>query len=66
MNTFASLVKSNNMNDFWYALGDLFEWTFTILPVLGNLPNILFILIITGYFFYWMGQMRKHQRAGER
>jgi hypothetical protein len=53
------------MNELWYAIGDLFEWSFKILPVLGNLPNILFSLIITGYFLYWMGQMRKHQRAGE-
>jgi uncharacterized membrane protein YozB (DUF420 family) len=54
------------MNEFLTALGDFFEWTFTILPVLNNGPNVFFILVITGYFFYWMGQMRKHQRAGER
>ncbi|MFN3951675.1 MAG: DUF6341 family protein [Thermaurantimonas sp.] len=49
-----------------YALGDFFEWTFQILPVLGNLPNILFLLIGFVAFIYWMNEMRKHQKAGER
>jgi hypothetical protein len=53
------------MNEIWYGLGDLFQWTFQILPALGNLPNVLFMLIMTGYFIYWMGQMFKHKKAGE-
>jgi hypothetical protein len=53
------------MTDFIYDLGDFFTATFTILPKLGNLPNILFILIGVGYFGYWMSLMAKHKKAGE-
>lgn len=47
------------------AIGDFFEWTFEILPVLGNIPNLIFLILGFLFFFYWMGQMRKHKRAGE-
>lgn len=53
------------INDIVYAIGDLFQWTFKILPALGNGPNIAISLIITGYFLYWLGQIRKHKKAGE-
>jgi len=53
------------MNDLFYSLGDFFVWTFKLLPALGNLPNFLFIAVITGYFLYWLSQMKKHSRAGE-
>lgn len=33
------------MNEFFYGIGDLFEATFTVLPILGNIPNVLFSLI---------------------
>ncbi|MDX5325920.1 MAG: hypothetical protein LPK80_06630 [Bacteroidota bacterium] len=48
------------------GLGDFFEWTFQILPILGNTMNYLFMAIGTVMFIYWLGQMRKHARAGER
>jgi hypothetical protein len=54
------------INDIVYALGDFFTWTFKILPTLGNTPNIIISLIITGYFIYWLGQIRKHEQAGEK
>lgn len=53
------------MTEFIYQLGEFFTWTFGVLPTLGNLPNLFFGLIISGYFVYWLGQMFKHHRAGE-
>ena len=53
-------------NNFVYGLGDFFEWTFQILPVLGNGFNYLLMLIMVVLFIYWMGQMVKYNRAGER
>ncbi len=53
------------MNDFWYGLSDFFKATFEILPMLGNIPNVL--LTIVGFVAtgYWVGQMRKHKNAEE-
>ena len=53
-------------NDFVYGLGDFFEWTFQILPVLGNVVNYLFLALGFVFFFYWMGQMAKHNRQGQK
>lgn len=53
------------IKDVVYGLGDFFEWTFQILPVLGNGFNIVLFVIGWIFFFYWMGQMVKHQRAGQ-
>jgi|OM-RGC.v1.037116447 hypothetical protein len=54
------------VKDVVYAIGDFFEWTFQILPVLDNLPNMLFLGIGFILFFYWMAQMAAHARRGER
>jgi hypothetical protein len=63
----AEITKQPIMiNDIVYGLGDFFTWTFKILPTLGNFPNILISLVIAGYFLYWLGQIRKHQQAGEK
>ncbi len=48
-------------NDFVYGLGDLFEATFEILPLLENLPNVLFTLTIFGGLVYWMIQLKKYK-----
>lgn len=53
------------VKDIVEALGDFFLWTFEILPALGNIPNYLFIIIGSVFFLYWMGEMRKHKKAGE-
>lgn len=53
-------------NDFVYGLGDLFEATFQILPPLGNLPNVLFTLVIFGGLVYWMGQLNKYKKEAKR
>jgi hypothetical protein len=48
------------------GLGEIFLWTFEILPTLGNLPNIIFIGIGCIMFLYWMSQMVSHARSGEK
>ena len=54
------------MTEVWTSIGDFFTYTFKILPVLGNLPNMVLLGVGFILFFYWMGQMAKHNRAGER
>ena len=41
-------------NDLIYGLGDIFHWTFKILPALGNLPNIIFTLLMAFGVVYWL------------
>ena len=47
-------------------LGELFELTFKILPILGNNLNYFFMAIIAGLGVYWLLEMLKHQKAGEK
>jgi hypothetical protein len=54
------------VKDIIEGLGDFLLSTFEILPVLGNLPNFIFLAIGSVLFLYWMGQMRKHAQAGEK
>lgn len=53
------------VKDIVIALGDFLEWTFGILPALGNIPNLIFLLIGAVMFIYWIGQMFGHARRGE-
>jgi len=53
------------LKDVWEAIGNFLEWTFGLLTFLENVPNIIFIILGFIFFFYWLGQMIKHQRAGE-
>ena len=48
------------------ALGEFLHWTLKLVPLAGNLPNILFSLTIAGGLFYWIGLMRKHEKAGDK
>ena len=48
-------------NEIVYGLGDLLEATFKILPPLGNIPNILFSLIIFGGLVYWIMELKKYK-----
>ena len=41
-----------DMNELRYGIGELFELSFEILPVLGNLPNIVLSLIGAGALFF--------------
>jgi len=53
-------------NEIVYALGDIFEATFTILPPLGNIPNILFTLVIFGGLVYWIMELKKYKNEAGR
>ena len=48
------------------GLGNFMEWSFQILPFLNDNANYVFILTIAGAIGYWIAQMFKHQRAGEK
>jgi hypothetical protein len=52
-------------NEIVYGLGDLLQMTFEILPPLGNLPNILFSLIIFGSLVYWMKELSKYNKKAK-
>lgn len=49
-------------NEFIYGIADLLEASFAILPKLGNIPNVFFILIIFGAFVYWLMQLNKFKK----
>lgn len=53
------------LRNFFEGLGAFFEWTFKILPSVGNIVNNLFILVIAGGLIYWLSQMAKHKANGE-
>ncbi|MBL6667888.1 MAG: hypothetical protein ISP69_04355 [Crocinitomicaceae bacterium] len=43
-----------NSTDFFFLLGDIFQWTFQIFEFIGNFVNYFFILLIFGGLCYWM------------
>jgi hypothetical protein len=49
--------------DLVYTTGDILEATLTYLPVLGNIPNYLFIGIGVVGFFYWINLQVKYNKA---
>lgn len=49
-------------NDFIYLLGDLFALSFEILPVLGNLPNYLFALLMAVGAIYWLNMQSNYSK----
>jgi hypothetical protein len=55
------------MTDLMYNLGDIFTWTFkNVLELLGNVPNVLFIIIgFVGTGFWLMKQTRYNREAKE-
>jgi hypothetical protein len=48
-----------NSTDFFFLIGDLFQWTFGIFELIGNLFNYFLILVISGGLCYWMNIQRK-------
>lgn len=50
---------------FWNGLGDLFSSIWTIMPNLGNIPNVLAIVIISILFIYWTGKLVAFKKNGE-
>ncbi|MDG1252213.1 MAG: hypothetical protein P8N56_00860 [Schleiferiaceae bacterium] len=53
------------LRSFFEGLGDFLEWTFQLLPFIGNAANYVFMATIAGLGIYWIIQMRKHQKTGE-
>jgi hypothetical protein len=53
------------MKDLVFALGDFLTETFKILPKLGNLPNIIFIIIGFILLIYWLRAMTNYNREAE-
>lgn len=49
------------MNTLVYALRDFFEFTFTFMPKIGAIANILFSSIVTIFTVYWIREMLKHK-----
>ena len=47
------------VKDIFEAIGELFQFTFQILPTLGNLPNLIFLILGSVLFLYWMLQMSR-------
>ncbi len=50
---------------FWNGLGDLFTALWTVMPALGNFPNLLAILIISVLFIYWTGKLIAFSKNGD-
>jgi hypothetical protein len=42
------------MDAIWYGIEAIFKVLFDLLPYLGNLPNVLFIVIIFLLLCYWI------------
>lgn len=54
------------LTEFFFALGDLFQWTFQIFEIIGNLFNNT--LLALGFFglFYWLNKQRKFNLEAEK
>ena len=53
------------LRSFFEGLGEFLEWTFQILPFLGNSANYLFMAIGAGLGIYWIREMRKHRKQAK-
>tara|TARA_B100001115_G_scaffold95437_1_gene70100 strand:+ start:1528 stop:1761 length:234 start_codon:yes stop_codon:yes gene_type:complete len=40
--------------DYFFLIADVFQWTFQIFELIGNMVNFAFILLIFGGLCYWM------------
>jgi len=55
------------LRNFFEGLGDFLECTFQILPIMADFGmNIVFMVIIAIALIYWLAEMVKHQKAGEK
>ena len=60
------VINNNTMwSAFWNGLGDLFTTLWSIMPTLGNIPNLLAILIISVFFIYWTGKLFAFKKEGD-
>lgn len=53
------------LTEFFFGLGDLFQWTFQIFELIGNLFN--YALITLGFFglFYWLNKQKQFNMKAE-
>ena len=52
------------MDAIWYGIAALFELIFDILPLLANIPNLIFIVVIfllVCYWVYYSVKVEKHE-----
>lgn len=47
------------LSELFHGIGDLFEASFEILPVLGNIPNFILMIVGSTMFIWWMLQLKK-------
>ena len=52
--------------DFIYWIGDIFEWTFQILPMLGNVPNYLYAGVLFAGLLYWLRWQKQMNEEAKR
>ena len=52
--------------DFIYWIGDIFEWTFQILPMLGNIPNYLYAVVLFAGLIYWLTWQKQMNDEAKR
>ena len=45
--------------DIFFLIADVFQWTFQIFELIGNLVNYALILLIFGGLCYWMTVQRR-------
>lgn len=62
---FCDELKITRMTKFWYALGDMFENVWEIMPAIGNVPNYISIVVIAAFFLYWTNKLIQFKRNGE-
>lgn len=53
------------VRDIMEGIGSFLEWTFELLPILGNSFNWVIIIIGFALMLYWIREMIGHSRAGE-
>ena len=43
-----------NMTDVFYGIGNFFQWTFKFMKGAGNVPNLIFWIIICSLIVVWL------------
>jgi hypothetical protein len=51
--------------DIFTKTGHFFQWTFKIMPKLGNMPNVFFWLIIVSLVITWLRMQAKFNKAAK-
>ena len=52
--------------DIMYFTGDIFEWFFQYLEMLGNIPNYLYGVLMFMGFIYWLNWQRKFSAEAKK